>query len=570
MAARLWRTFMVRHRWRAAGLIPILLLVAAVGASYAFIMKLATDGLQSGDLSITMWAPVAIVLATLVRAGAIYAQSIQSQNLGQHILRDIQGAMFEKLTRSDFARVQSEPTGAHVSRFTNDVNVVNEGVIRGFQAVARDAVTVIASLATIVFFDWVLAVLVIGLFLLGGPPLAAIARRARAQTRDQQAMMGELNATLGESLGAPRLVKTYKLEDREIARANTLFERRRSVLMRLTRNRALSDPILEALGGLALAAVMVVAGARILSGEMTFGDLMGTITAIAAASPAARSLGSFNTVLNEGAAALERIFALLDERETIVDAPGARPIALSRGEVRFHNVRFGFGDALALDGVSFTVKPGETVALVGPSGAGKSTVLNLLARLYDVQQGAIFIDGQDIRSVTLDSLRSALALVAQDAAVFDDTIAANIAFGRPSAGAAEIEVAARAAAAHAFIAARPQGYDSRVGERGSQLSGGERQRIALARAFLKDAPILLLDEATSALDAQSEAAVQASLEALTRNRTTLVIAHRLATVRDADRILVMKDGRIVEEGDHESLLIKGGLYADLARLQFQE
>jgi subfamily B ATP-binding cassette protein MsbA len=551
-----------------AALIPVLALVAVIGTAYAIIMQRTIDALSAGDLSVTLWAPIAIIAATCARAGAIYAQAVMSQDLGQRVLKDLQSAMFAKLIRADFARLNRDASGELVSRFTNDVNVVNEGVVRGLQAVARDALTVIASLGVIFWFDWALALLVIGLFGLGGPVLSRIAKRARAQTRVQQEAMGGLTAMLSESLSSPRLVKTYALEAREIARADQQFETRRNILMRLTRNRALADPVLEALGGLALAAVIYLAGARILSGAMSFGDLVGTITAIAAASPAARSLGTFNTVLNEGVAALGRIFTLLDEPDHIVDRQGAQPLKLGPGAVRFEKVSFGFGAAMALREVSFEVKPGESVALVGPSGAGKSTVLNLLARLYDVGDGAILIDGQDIRDVTLSSLRAALALVAQDAAVFDDTIAANIGFGAPHKPAGAIEAAARAAAAHDFIIAKPGGYSAMVGERGANLSGGERQRIALARAFLKDAPILLLDEATSALDAHSEAAVQDSLSRLARGRTTLVIAHRLATVRAADRILVFDQGRMVESGDHESLIARAGLYAQLARLQF--
>jgi len=303
---------------------------------------------------------------------------------------------------------------------------------------------------------------------------------------------------------------------------------------------------------------------------MTVGDLIGMIAAVGAAAPAARTLGQLNTLAAECSAALARIFGLIDEPVLIVDKPGAKPLALSEGRVAFENVSFAYGDAPALNDVSFTVSPGETVAFVGPSGAGKTTIFNLLPRLYDATAGSVRIDGQDVREAQIASVRGAISLVAQEAALFNDTIRANIALGRAGATQADIEQAARNAAAHDFITALPNGYDTIAGDRGSNLSGGERQRIALARAFLRDAPILLLDEATSALDAESEAKIQEALARLSKGRTVLVIAHRLSTVRDADRIIALENGRIAETGTHDELVVKGGLYARLSRLQFQE
>jgi subfamily B ATP-binding cassette protein MsbA len=302
---------------------------------------------------------------------------------------------------------------------------------------------------------------------------------------------------------------------------------------------------------------------------MTLGDLIGIMGAVGAATPSARSLGQANTLLSEGRAALARIFTLLDEPARITDKPGAKPLVVSSGRIAFEHVNFAYDDAPALHDISFTVNPGETVALVGPSGAGKSTIFNLLPRLYDVASGAVLIDGADLRDVTLASLRASIALVSQESALFNDTIRANIALGKPGATQSEIEAAAEAAAAHEFIAAMPRGYDANVGERGASLSGGERQRIALARAFLRDAPILLLDEATSALDASSEAKVQEALQHLSNGRTVLVIAHRLSTVRNANRILVFDQGSIVETGTHEQLIARGGVYTELNRLQFR-
>jgi len=569
LTTRLWKDHLKRYWGDLLALGPVLAAVAVIGVGYAFIMRETVNRLQAGDTGVIAWAPLAIIGATIARAVAIWAQAVLSQGLGHKVLRDLQGVMFSKLVRADFARSARENSGQMISRLTNDINVVAEGLIRSVQVVMRDALTLIGALASMLWFDWVVALLVIAIFVFAGPPLASIARRARRQTESAQLLMGRLTALLSETFSSPRFVKTYGLEENEEARAAIAFEERRRVNMKIVYNRARVDPLMEILGGVALAAVLYVAGARIVGGAMTIGDLLGMIVAVGAASPAARSLGTFNTVFNEGVAALGRIYGLLDEKEDVTDRADAKPLATREGRIAFENVAFAYEGDNAIENVSFTVAPGETVALVGASGAGKSTIFNLIPRLYDATAGRVTVDGVDVRDVTLASLRRSIALVSQDATLFDDTIRANIAFGRPDATFDDIETAAKAAAAHDFILAQPHGYDTRVGERGAALSGGERQRIALARAFLRDAPILLLDEATSALDAESEARVQDALAHLSKGRTTLVIAHRLSTVREADRILVMDKGRIVETGDHETLMAKDGAYARVARLQLQ-
>ncbi|NWG55078.1 MAG: ABC transporter ATP-binding protein [Hydrogenophilaceae bacterium] len=570
LAARLWRQFVRPHAGDLWLLAPALIVVAAAGVAYAAIVQQLVDGLTRNARAVLVWGPPVVVGVAAARGAAIYVQAVASQGLGLKVIRDLQAAMFAKLTQADFARFGREETGRLVSRFTNDINVIAEGLIRSVQVLIRDALTIVGALATMVYFDWLLALVFILVFAVAAPPMAAIARRARRQTEAAQVQLGALTAFLGESLSAARTVRVYGLEAHERARADQGFEARRKAAMKLARNRAQSDPILEIIGGAAFALIFLVAAYRIASGDMTIGELTGTIGAVAVASASARALGGFNTMANEGLAAIARVFALLDEAPAVVDQPGAIALPPTRGRVSFTHVGFSYGEGVALEDVSFTAEPGETVALVGPSGAGKSTVFNLIPRLYDVTAGAVAIDGYDVRDVTLASLRSAVALVSQDAVLFNDTIRANIALGRAGAGDDEIIAAAKAAAADDFIRAMPGGYDAVVGERGALLSGGERQRIALARAFLRDAPILLLDEPTSALDAEVEARVQTALKRLSAGRTTIVIAHRLSTVRDADKIIALDAGRIVEIGRHDELIARDGLYARLCRLQFQD
>jgi len=569
LLGRLWRDYVARYLSDVALLLPVLAVVAAAGVSYALILKYTTDDITARDATVVVWAPLAVLAATTVRAVALWAQAILSQSIALKVLRDLQQAMFSKLMDVDFARHAREEPGRLVSRFTNDINVVSEALVRGGQSIIRDTLTLVGAVASMLWFDWVLTLVVIGAFAVAGRPLQQIAARAMRQTHMAQEQIGALSSLLMETFSFARVVKTYALEEREKERASAAFERRRKISMKLAYSRAGTVPLLEIVGGLALAGVLWISGFRILNGLMTVGDLIGMIGAVGVAAPAARALGQTNTLVSEASAALQRVFGLIDEPVAILDKPGAKPLAVKAGRVAFENVSFAYGDAPALNDVSFTVEPGETVAFVGPSGAGKSTIFNLIPRLYDATAGRVCIDGQDVRDVQVASVRAAISLVAQEAALFNDTIRANIALGKPGATQAEIEQAARNAAAHDFIVELPNGYDTIAGDRGANLSGGERQRIALARAFLRDAPILLLDEATSALDAESEAKVQEALARLAKGRTVLVIAHRLATVREADRILVLDGGGIVEFGAHGDLMARNGLYTRLSRLQFQ-
>jgi subfamily B ATP-binding cassette protein MsbA len=394
-------------------------------------------------------------------------------------------------------------------------------------------------------------------------------KRTTKAAKGAMAETSALSSAIMESLDGVRVVKIENREAYEEARVDEVVRRRQSHLTKGANARAYAAPATELLMTLITAAVIAYAGWRSEHGHMTVGAFVAFMGALGMASQSLRQLANLQTVFAEGMSAARRLFAALDVEPEVREEAGAHLLPKGEATIRFEHVGFAYGPAGAptLSDVSFEVRRGETVALVGPSGGGKSTILNLIPRFYDPTSGRVLVDGHDLRHVTLTSLRDQIALVIQEPFLFDDTIRANIGYARPEASQAEIEQAAREAAAHDFILTLPQGYDTPVGEAGARLSGGQRQRIAIARAFLKDAPILLLDEATSALDTESEAQVQAALKRLMAGRATILIAHRLSTVRGADRIYVIDKGRIVETGDHQGLVRKRGLYARLARNQ---
>ncbi|MFW6412966.1 MAG: ABC transporter ATP-binding protein, partial [Oceanicaulis sp.] len=486
------------------------------------------------------------------------------------VMRDLQTAMFDRLITADFARISREPVGAIISRFTNDITMLREGLIRAANNLMRDTLTVAGCLGVMLYLDWALTLVVLVVLPLAGQPVLKIGKAIRKRADAVQTQMGDVSSFLEESFSGARMVKTFSLEPWAKDRAKIRFADRFRLVLAMVAQRARIEPVMEIAGGIALAVVFGFAGWRAVQGATDLSDLLGFIVTLLVLSPAARALASLAGVLQEGFAVLDRVFRLLDEAPGLTEADGAKPLKVTGGAIRADEVEFGYEPGrAALAGVTIEAAPGETVALVGPSGSGKTTLLNLVARLYDPREGSVTIDGQDVSRATLASVRAATALVSQDVTLVDDTIRANIALGRLDATDEDIVAAAKAADAHDFISALPDGYDSPAGPKGSNLSGGQKQRVAIARAILKDAPILLLDEATSALDARSEAKVQAALETLAEGRTTLVVAHRLSTVRKADRIYVMKDGRVVEHGTHETLVGAGGLYAELSRLQLR-
>ncbi len=569
LVGRLARHYLAHHRRGIALAVVCTLALAGLTALYPIVIQQGFDRFTAGDAALAWTLPLVIIGVTLAKAAAQYGQAVAVQSVVLRVIEGLQGDLFRALTRADLASVTRDAPARHASRFTVDAAAIREALTKSING-AADVLTLIGLVASMVWLDWQMSLIAAAMYPIAVLPILKLGKRIRRASGGMQERMGETAAQLTESFGAARVIRAYRLEAQEEARATRSFAHLRESLFGIARTRASLDPMLEALGGLAVAAVLAFVGWRVAQGQGTVGEFTGFVAALLIASRPARALGSLNAALQEGLAGLSRVFAVMDTPRQVLDAPDARPLPAGRGRVEFADVGFhyeGTADA-ALEGLSFIAEPGETVALVGPSGGGKSTALALVPRLHDATAGAVRLDGVDVRGVTLASLRDAIAYVGQDAVMFDDTVFANIACGRPGASIEQVEEAARAAAAHGFITALPQGYATPLGPGGGRLSGGQKQRVALARALLRDPRVLLLDEATSALDAENESLVQQALTRLRQGRTTLVIAHRLATVRDADRIVVMQAGRAVEQGTHAVLMATGGLYARLVRTQF--
>ena len=571
LVARLWRDWMRAHLAQLGLAGILMILVAASAAIYPILIERAIDLLEQRDIEGFFLMPVVIVVVAVFKGLASYAQTVVSQSVALRIINRMQKAMFAHLMRADIASFHETSTGKLMSRFTNDVNMMRDALSKSLVGLVRNTLTATALIGMMFYLDWLLALIIVVLLPIGSRPVIRIGRRLRRAATNAQLEMGELTANLDQALAGVRLIKSYRLEAYEQERADNLFDSVYRLVMKIVKGRSRTYPILETLGGISIAAILAFGGWRIISGTGTLSEFVAFLTALTMAYQPIRSLGALNASLQEGLSAVHRSFVLLDTEPTIVDRADARTLVACQGRLAFEHVDFSYEDEIpALHDISFTVTQGQTVALVGPSGAGKSTILNLIPRFYDVNEGRVTVDGADVRDLTLASLRAQIALVSQDVTLFDDSVAANIGFGQPDASRESIVAAAKAAAADDFVSALPEGYDTIVGERGANLSGGQRQRIAIARAMVRDAPILLLDEATSSLDAEAERQVQQALDRLTQGRTTLVIAHRLATVMAADVIYVMDKGRIVEAGTHAELLAKGGLYARLSKLQFRD
>jgi len=573
---RIWLKWGHRHGGLIALNFAFITVYSAVNGLYAPIIKYIVDQASVG-VTDNYWILVVALVVTVVKASALLVHKRLNVRLFTGISLEMQRELYAKMIAADVAWHGREPPAALAQRIMADVGEVRGALERFVNNAIRDVLMIIAVVASMLYIDWQLSLIALAVFPIAIWPIAKIGQSLRQIGRQTQASIGGVSARLIEGLASIKVAKTYQLEDRLNARSRDDLEMLRGLQIRAGDRQALIDPMMEVLGGIVIVGVLFYVGWRLEAGQNTLGDFAGFITALLLAGQPLRALGNLAGHIQRGLAASQRVFHVLDEPARVVSEARAPRLAISRGDVTFEDATFAYETEPhpALSHVSLVVPGGSRLALVGRSGAGKTTLFNLIPRLFDPTDGRVLVDHQDISKVTLDSLRAHIALVTQDAILFNDTVRANIAIGARDGRAEDIpfdavQQAAKSAAAHEFIEALPQGYDTVIGVGGDRLSGGQRQRLSIARAFLRDAPILLLDEATSALDAEAEAQIREALERLSVGRTTIVIAHRLSTIMDADQIAVLDHGRLVELGDHAALLERDGIYASLFRLQFQD
>lgn len=544
--------------------------VAALTAALAYLVKPALDEIFfNKDSRMLLIIPMVVAAVYVIKGVLDFGQYYLMSYVGQSVIRDLREDMYLKLEEMSVGFYVRHSTGELLSRMNNDVSLVQGAMTNAITGLVRDVVTIVALLVVVFYRDWQLALLAMVIFPLAVYPLLNFGRRLKRYSRRMLISLEDITTRLNETISGIRIVKAFAMEEYERERFRAENQKLFNAFMRRFKVRALSNPVMETLGGLGVCAIVTYGGYQVIAGQSTQGTFFSFMAALFMLYEPIKRLNEVNITIQEGVSAGERIFSLLDTPPDVVDEPDAIALEAVEHEVLFDRVSFSYDSGQpVLQDVTLRIKVGEAIAVVGESGAGKSTLLDLLPRFYDVTSGAVRIDGTDIRRFTQRSLRERIGIVTQQTILFDDTVRNNIAYGRPDLPLERVIEAAKAAYAHAFIMNMPQGYDTIIGENGIKLSGGERQRIAIARAILKNPPILVLDEATSNLDSDSEKAVQTALEELMKGRTTLVVAHRLSTVRNADRIYVLARGRTVEEGPHDDLLARGGEFSRLYNLQF--
>lgn len=549
-----------------------MVVVSLMTAGIAYMVKPMLDEIfvkQNEGLLLVI--PFVLIGLFVVKGIASYIQVFLLEESGQGMVASLQKDLYRHLIHQDMSFYQRHSIGDLSARFIFDLNRVKMTVTQCITGAVRDFTTILGLISVMFYHSVELSLLALVALPLATYPIVRFGKRTRKYAVGTQEEIGGMSNILKETFSHHRQVKAYTMEGYEKGRANSSIEKTLDLMLKSMRIRAMSSPIMELLGGLSIAFIIGYGGHQVVAGETSPGTFFSFLTALMTLYRPIKGVANINNALQEGLASAQRTFDLLDEHCEIKEIHNAKDIEVKKGKVEFKNITLTYADGtIAIDDLSLIIPAGKSVALVGASGAGKSSLLNLIPRFFDPSSGEILVDGQDISKVTLLSLRENIGLVTQELALFNDSIAHNIGYGKKNAMQDEIEEAAKAAAAHDFILETPEGYETIVGEDGVKLSGGQKQRITIARAMLKNAPILLLDEATSNLDTESEERVQEALNKLMKGRTTLVVAHRLSTIVNADKIYVLDKGKIVEQGTHTSLLEKNGAYAKLYRKQSED
>ena len=548
----------------------MVIIALATGAT-AWLLDPAIDKIfLDKDESMLLLIPIAIILTLFIKSVATYIQIILLNGVAQNIIADTQIKLFKKIINADLAWLHKIHSAKIISNFLYDVTLLQDSVSSSLANGVKDILTLICLVGVMYYQDWQLATISIIAFPLVGVLTRRLGKRINNASTETQEETGVLASILSENLDGTRIVKAYQQETQEIEKLSKSVFRRMQKILKGINARGAASPFAEFLAGFGIAGALYYAGLRGLQGELALNEFVSFLGAMMLAFQPLRRLAQINATLQEGFAAAIRVFGLLDQKSYINEKPSASNLSLSKSDISFENVTLSYEGQKnsALKEISLKVPHGKTTALVGPSGSGKSSILNLIPRFYDPDTGSVKIDNQDIKELSIASVRSSIALVSQEPILFDMSIHDNILYGKPDSPDNEVIKAAKAAAADEFINELPDKYKTVVGEKGYSLSGGQKQRISIARAFLKDAPILLLDEATSSLDTESEHLVQKAISILMKDRTTLVIAHRLSTIINSDQIIVLDSGKVVETGTHKELLNKDGVYKKLYEREF--
>jgi subfamily B ATP-binding cassette protein MsbA len=541
---------------------------ASTGLVPLVIKYLFDEVLPSQDRFRLYSAPVAIVVVIAIRAAAQYLGNYLTEIVGQEMTADLRNTLAAKILDLPQSYIDRNPSSVLVSRVLSDVDLVKGGIVDGFVSVIKDGITLIALVSVAFYQDWLLSLIAFILFPFAIYPVIKSSKKVRRTSKKGQSSLARLATYLQESIVGSRVVKIFGMQAYELRRFESENQSVRDNALKTTRAKLANQPLMELLGAVGFSAVLLYGGEGVIAGARTTGSLFAFLTSLYLCYAPFKSIARSNTSWQQGASAAEDLYAILDVPPDPPEAPTPQNIANFSSALIAKGVCFGYGDEIVINQLNLEVPKGRTVALVGSSGGGKSTIIDLFCRLYEPTAGAITLDGTDLRDLSLDGLRKLISVVDQNTFLFNDTVANNIAYGHTDSSSETIEAAARAANAHDFIVQLPDGYNTLIGENGTMLSGGQRQRVAIARALIKNAPILFLDEATSALDSASEKVVQEALDRLMANRTTLVVAHRLSTVVNADCICVISGGQVVESGTHAALLGHGGVYSRLFSTQF--